>query len=126
MTEFVMDAYAWIELLDGSVKGQRVKKILDEHTCFTSAVTLAEVVSKTKRKNQDPQIAFEAVTLSSQILPVADELALQAGMIHAEQKAKDKKFGLADAFILASRKKKQKILTGDPHFKGIPNVEFLE
>ncbi len=126
MTEFIIDAFAWIEYLDGSAKGRRVKKILDEHACFTSAVTLAEVISKAKRKSLDPHIAFEAVTILSKIVPVFDETAFAAGLIHAQQKTRDKTFGLADAFILAQRKKKQKILTGDPHFKGIENVEFLD
>lgn len=126
MTEYFVDAFAWIEYLEGSRLGEKVKKIIETHKCFTSAVTLAEVISKAKRTNKDPQIAFDAVTLNSRVLQVNEEAAKQAGFFHAEMKEKDKTFGLADSFILAQRTKNQKILTGDPHFKKIQNVEFLE
>lgn len=126
MTEYIIDAYAWIEYLEGTHAGETVEKIIEECECFTSAVTLAEVVSKAERSGKNSRIAFEAVTRNSRILPVGEETAYEAAIIHAKEKAKDKTFGLADAFILAQRGKKQKILTGDPHFKGKDNVEFLE
>ncbi len=126
MTEYLIDAYAWIEYLEGTEQGEKVKKILKEHKCFTSAVTLAEVVSKAKRTNTDPEIAFQAITLNSKVLPVNEDTANRAGIIHAEKRKKIKDFGLADSFILAQRAKKQKILTGDAHFKGIENVEFMK
>lgn len=125
MTEYLIDAYAWIEYLEGSIQGEKVKKILETHTCSTSAVTLAEVVSKAKRTNKDPEIAFDSVILNSKVLLVTEEVAKRAGILHAEMKAKDKTFGLADAFLLAQRTRKQKILTGDPHFRNIENIEFL-
>ncbi|MBI2598306.1 MAG: PIN domain-containing protein [Candidatus Diapherotrites archaeon] len=126
MTEYIIDAYAWIEYLEGSTKGEKVKKIIETSNCFTSAVTLAEVVSKAKRTNKDPQVAFDAVALNSHILRVDEEIAKKTGLIHAEQKLRKPSFGLADAFILAQRDKKQRVLTGDPHFKEIENVEFMK
>ena len=126
MTEYLIDAFAWVEYLEGSRQGEKVKKILENNACSTSAVTLAEVVSKAKRSGNDPQTAFDAVAANSKILSVDAEIAKNAGLLHAEKKARDKSFGLADAFILAHRDKKQWILTGDPHFRGIEKVEFLK
>ncbi|MBI5553583.1 MAG: PIN domain-containing protein [Candidatus Diapherotrites archaeon] len=126
MSEYVIDAYAWIEYLEGSSQGEIVRKILGNSTCFTSAVTLAEAISKAKRTNQDPQIVMDAILLNSRILPVEETAAFRAGLIHAEMKARNKSFGLADSFLLAQRTKKQKILTGDPHFSQTENVEMLK
>lgn len=126
MTEYLIDAFAWIEYLEGSEQGEKVKQILQNHKCLTSAVTMAEVISRAKRTGKDTEIAFQAITLNSKVLQVNEEIAKKTGLIHAEKREKNKDFGLADAFILAHRKKKQKILTGDPHFKGIEKIEFLK
>ena len=126
MTEYFVDAFAWVEYLEGSRLGEKVKKIVEENRCFTSAVSLAEVVSKAQRTNRDPQIAFEAILVNSRILPVNEEAAFRAGMLHARMREKEKSFGLADAFLLAQRTRKQRILTGDPHFRNVENVEFLK
>src|SRR3989338_11707773 len=123
MTEYVIDAYAWIEYLEGSKQGEKVKQIIKTQACFTSAVTLAEVVSKAKRAGKDPQVAFDAVVLNSRVLHVNEETAKNAGLLHAEMRKKSKNFGLADAFILAQRTKNQRIVTSDRHFRGIENVE---
>jgi len=126
MTEYMVDAYAWVEYLEGSKQGEKVQQIIKNHVCFTSAVTLAEVVSKAKRTGKDSQMAFDAVALNSRVLNVNEGTAKIAGLFHAEMRKKSKNFGLADAFILAQRTKKQKIVTGDPHFLGIENIEFLK
>ncbi len=126
MTEYVIDAYAWVEYLEGSKHGERVNQIIKNHKCFTSAVTLAEVVSKAKRAGKDSQAAFDAVVLNSRVLNVGEATAKNAGLLHAEMRKKSKDFGLADAFILAQRTKNQRIVTGDQHFRGIEDIEFLK
>ncbi|KYK27900.1 MAG: PIN domain-containing protein [Theionarchaea archaeon] len=55
------------------------------------------------------------------------ELAKLAGSIHATMKKKFKDFGIMDAFLLAAAQHTSaKIVTGDPHFRNMDNVEFLE
>ena len=52
------------------------------------------------------------------VIPIDDEIAVEAAKIHADAKETMGDFGLADAFVLASaRYKHVKVLTGDPHFK---------
>ncbi len=46
----------------------------------------------------------------------------EVGIACAKIKKKIKDFGLADAFVLITAK----ILTGDPHFKGMNNVVYLQ
>jgi predicted nucleic acid-binding protein len=119
MTKHVIDAYAWIEYLDGSTSGKKVASILESNDdVFTCAITLGEVISKVARMGKDAKIAYDVLLSNSQIITVEEELSLQAGLIHCEMRKTIKDFGLADAYILAtSRKLKSRILTGDPHFQ---------
>ncbi|MHB2035585.1 MAG: PIN domain-containing protein [Nitrososphaerales archaeon] len=89
-------------------------------------VSIAEIVSKEKRRKKDPEIAWKAITNLSNVLQV-DELDCKAvGFLHAEIKAKNKNFGLADSFVLhAARKMGGRVLTGDPDFKGIAEAILL-
>jgi predicted nucleic acid-binding protein len=93
------------------------------NSATTSTVTLAEVLSKFIRNRRDSSLALKAIEDNTQLEPVDTGLARLAGELHAEQKKKIPDFGLADAFVLATaRKKSAKILTGDPHFKTIPEA----
>jgi len=121
----VIDAYAWIEYLDGTARGARVRALLEDarNTATTSTVTLAEVLSKFIRNHRDPVLAFKAIADNPGLESVDIGLAKLAGELHAEQRRKIRDFGLADAFVLATaRKKSAKILTGDPHFETIPET----
>ena len=127
MTKYVIDAYAWIEYLDGTEAGKKVTAILENNNdTYTCAVTLAEVVSKVARKNKDAKIAHDVLLSNSQIVCVDEELSLQAGLLHSEMRKTAKDFGLADAYILATAiKLKAKILTGDTHFKPIKEAVMI-
>jgi predicted nucleic acid-binding protein len=128
MTEYVIDAYAWIEYLDGSSRGVKVRDVIENrknrvHTC---AVTIAEIVSKFLGRNFDPENAFKAIIASSHIISVNEKLSLLAGQLHAEMKKHVKDFGLADAYILACAKNyNAKIVTGDPHFRNVKDVLMI-
>ncbi len=127
MTKHVIDAYAWIEYLDGSAKGKKVAAILEENDeIYTCAITLGEVVSKVARIGKDAKIAYDILLSNSQIITADEELSLQAGLVHCEMRKTQKDIGLADAYILAvARKLKSKILTGDPHFQGLKEAIML-
>jgi len=119
---YVVDAYAWVEYLRGSDKGERVKKILEgDNEVYTCSVTLAEVISKVVRSGLSQDIAYQAITLNSRVIGVDAELSKEAGILHAEVRNKVRDFSLADAYVLAcSKRLRAKILTGDPHFKDMP------
>jgi predicted nucleic acid-binding protein len=119
MTKYVVDAYAWIEYLDGTDAGCKVSEILENNNdIFTCAVTLGEIVSKVARMGKDAKVAYDVLMGNSQLVVVDEELSLQAGLLHCEMRKTAKDFGLADAYVLATaRRLESKILTGDPHFK---------
>lgn len=126
--KFVIDAHAWIEYFIGSDKGEEVKKILesDDNEIFTSTVTIAEVVSATKRENRDAEEKYADIINLSKIFFISPEFAKEAGILHAETRKKVKDFGLADAFVLLTgRKLGAKIVTGDPHFKGFKEAVLI-
>ncbi len=123
-----MDAYSWIEYLNGSPRGARVRDILEDphNTIITSPVTMAEVVSKFLRNKRDPKSAVTAIENNSTLPPIDSTLARLAGEYHSEERRKQSDFGLADAFVLATaRNKSSKILTGDPHFKALSEAVLI-
>jgi len=53
-------------------------------------------------------------------------LSKEAGILYAEVRNKVRDFSLADAYVSACGKKiRAKILTGDPHFKDMPETIII-
>ena len=125
--KLIIDAYAWVEYMEGSEKGEKLHNLLlknDEN--YTLSITIAEVVSKMKRKRGNSLLAYKSINANSKIIEIDKVLANEAGLLHAEIKTKIKDFGLADAFILASAKKlNAKIITGDNHFKNFKEAIMI-
>lgn len=129
MTDYAVDTFAWLEYFEGTALGEKVRRRIEdpENRLLTPAPMLAEVRSKFLRGGKDPEAASTAVESLSQIVPLDAELARDAGDERARQRRKSKDFGLLDAFLLVTaRRAKATILTGDPHFRDLPDVEFLE
>jgi len=128
MLRYVIDAYAWIEYLIGSEPGAKVNAVLEKETnqIYTCAVTVAEVISKVAREGQEPKIAYDILLNNSQIIDADEELSKETGLLHAEMRKKEKDFGLADAYVMATaRKLKSKILTGDQHFRNVKDAVLV-
>jgi predicted nucleic acid-binding protein len=128
MTKLVVDSWAWMEYFEGSPVGGRVRdKIIDERNeVFTHVVSIAQIVSKVRRRGKDVDTAWKAITTISKITKLDEIDSKEAGLLHAKIKSKNPNFGLADAFVLsAARKLKAKVLTGDPDFKGMDDAIFV-
>ncbi len=83
-------------------------------------------MSKFIRRGRHPKLALKALEDNSTLQMVDTGLAEMAGELHADIKKKVHDFGLADAFVLATaRRKVAKVLTGDPHFKGLPEALMI-
>ncbi len=124
----VVDSWVWIEYFSSSQKGEKAATYIQnpQNILLTSTVGLAEVVSKYRRKNEDPAPAVTAMLTISSIISADAEIARLAGEIHAAARKKIKDFGLADAFQLATaRLHKAKLITGDLHFKGYPETILI-
>lgn len=126
--KYLIDSYAWIEYLGGSELGEKVHKVLidEDNEIFSINLTIAEVVSRVRRKKGDEEIAYRAITSNSKIAEITPNIAKKAGLFHAEIREKIKNFGLVDALILIlARELGARILTGDPHFKDFKEAIFI-
>jgi predicted nucleic acid-binding protein len=129
LSKYFVDAWAWVEYLIGSDLGARVNQILSEegNDVYTCAITLAEVISKTARERRDTKAAYALLSGNSQVVEADEELSVNAGLVQCEMRKTMKDFGLADAYVLATaRKLNAKILTGDPHFKGMKEAILIK
>ena len=128
MNKYIVDAWAWIEYFRGTEYGAKLNDILDDPTTdiYTCAITVAEIISKTSRENRDVETAYDMLLSNSQIIKLDEKISKQAGLIHFKMRQTSKDFGIADAFILAAANKLEtKIITGDPHLKGLKNAILI-
>jgi len=128
LSKYVVDSWAWIEYLIGSDYGAKLNEILDDAAeVYTCAITLAEVVSKVAREGKDVEVAQDMLSSNSQIISIDEELSKSSGQLHAKMRQTQKDFGLADAFVIAlANSLKAKIVTGDPHFKGLNDTVLIK
>lgn len=123
MTKFLLDTWAWIEYFEGSEIGRKVdEKIRSEDEIYTSIVTLAELSDNFHRKDVITGYSWEEirefVETKTEILPVTPENSSKAGKTKAEERKEMKDFGLMDAIILeTARRKEAKLISGDPHLQ---------
>jgi PIN domain nuclease of toxin-antitoxin system len=125
--KILVDAYCWIEYLEGGRNAQKIRDYLFSHDCYTAIPTLAETVSKVKRKGMDPDVLREAMKVLSTIISIDEKTAFEAGKFHAEQRRIVPNFGLSDAhLVILGRNMKAKILTADKHFKDFKDTILLD
>lgn len=125
--KYFIDSSAWIEYLDGSFAGEKVREILlGDNEVYIISLIVSEVLSKVKRENHDVELAYRTLVSNSKIISLNLEIAKEAGLFHAEQKKKVKNFGLVDSLILVcARKIRGKIVTLDNHFRGFKEAILL-
>jgi len=134
--KIVIDAYAWIELFIGSEKGKKVKEAVEQaDEIFTPDTVIAEVARKYLREGAEEQIIrerLEAMSAASNIVSINNELALEAAkcymkLLQETKRAKLSRPSLFDAITLATAKLlKAKVMTGDEHFKDLPETIWIQ
>lgn len=130
----MLDSYAWIEYFSGSEQGAQVKNYLKNNNIISPTITLAEISRKYSREGfQEDEIRRRLLFIVSKSLlkEITIEIALEAAKAHSElaQKAKKEHLNspsLADAIVLATaRIEGVKVVTGDEHFKGLNEAEYI-
>ena len=122
MKKYIVDAWAWIEYFAGTEYGAKLNNILEDASSdvYTSAISLAEVISKTAKEKKDIEAAHDMILSNSIVVNIDEELSKYTGQLHAQMRLTRKDFGIADAFVLAlARKLEAQVVTGDPHFEGL-------
>jgi len=124
----LLDSHALIELIKNADFGERIMRIVDEADgVFTTSANLYETRYRLEEtlgeKKADEAIADIRITATS--LPIDDLIALGASRLR--KKFAGKKMGAVDFFVLAAAEEHDlKIVSGNPHFKGLANVFFVE
>ena len=134
--KIVIDAYAWIELLIGSERGNKIKELMENaEEVYTPSTVLAETARKFLREGTDEKTIntwLEIITNASVITQIDSATALEAAkcQIELSQQAKISKQNtpsLFDAIVYATARINQcKIITGDDHFKNLPETIWIE
>ncbi len=135
MVKIVIDSYAWIELFLGSSKGSKVKEIIESaDEVYTPNTVLAEIARKYIREGAEETTVnerLEQINAASSIAYLDSKVALESAKCYLEllAEARQRKLNspsLFDAIVLATgRVFKAKILTGDEHFRSLPETVWI-
>jgi len=116
------DSFAWIEYLKGSQRGAKAKEYVESIIpIYTPSICLTEIKSKYLREGKDPKDRIDFILERTLIIDVDHRIALKAAEIKNELK-----LHTVDALVYAAAQAKgAPLVTGDPDFKNLPNVEIL-
>ncbi|MEM0349028.1 MAG: type II toxin-antitoxin system VapC family toxin [Candidatus Caldarchaeum sp.] len=128
-----MDTYAWVEYLIGSEAGARTRQYIEGGNAITPSIVLTELlkwflreIETGRRKEQEMRQVTSFIELTTEVLPLDINLATKAGEIDFLMKKRIKGWPIADSIIYATAKENApKIVTGDPHFRGLEDVTFI-
>jgi predicted nucleic acid-binding protein len=133
--KIVIDSYAWIELFTGSANAKKVSEILaNADELYTPDIIFAEVARKYTRDSVDDDIIhtrLQQISDNSKIVFLEPKLAFESAKCYPEMERSARKNkintpSLVDAIVLATaRMFKAKVLTGDQHFKSLPETIWI-
>ncbi|MBU0615670.1 MAG: PIN domain-containing protein [Nanoarchaeota archaeon] len=125
---YIIDTYAWIEFINGTTQGFILKKLFDnlKNKFVTMECCLAELAGFALRKDVNFNEILNMVKEKSVILPVLTDTWIKAAKIRYLLRKNIAHFGLVDAILVAKQEElKCKVVSGDPHFKGLKNVVYI-
>ena len=122
----LIDSHGWIEYFSGGpLAGKYAEHIeaANKQNSITPSIIIYEVYKRIKSLKGESS-ALEAIAHiveHTTIVQIDDRTALNAAEISLKTK-----LAMADAMIKAVAEAwKSKIITGDPHFRGFPDVVFV-
>jgi predicted nucleic acid-binding protein len=121
----LIDSWAWVEFFAGSKIGEIVKTyVMDEdQEIIISSINLAEIyrLALDRCDEKTAEKRRQAMISRCYLIPVDEEIAVKGAKFRHERD-----WGLGDALIYATAiREGAKVLTGDPHFKGLEDAIFL-
>jgi len=125
MANHIIDTYAWVAYFSGTLGEKAARWIIETGNNQTPTVVLAELKNKYVQEHLehfDKDLAF--IKRKSFIVPLDEMTAVKAGEIRATIEIEE--IGIVDCVLLAlSRLTGLKVLTGDEHFKGLPEARMI-
>ncbi len=132
----IADSWIWIEYFRGTTYGGILDKYLKRSQVATPNIVLLEIAGKYIREGLPKdyiRTRLLFIVTRSKVIEFDHELAISAAECllelrrHAKKLNLKKKPGIADGLILAlARKLNMKILTGDAHFKDLPEAIYVK
>ena len=127
---YVMDFYAWFEYFMGTEAGNKVKQIVDNEADekLTPSICLAETYAKIVRTEEEDKAELRRTFIKSRsaLIPLDEDLAVEAARIDVAMKKKVQGWGLADSIVLSTaRHRNAKVVTGDAHFRRLPEAHMI-
>ena len=122
----VFDTYAWIEYFLGSEQGKVVESYMKE-SIITPFIVLLELSYRADKEEWNFKQYLDFIKVNSKITNVTEEFVLRFGQVYNKVKKDVPEIGIADAIVLLTAlEQNAKILTGDKHFKDLPQTILLE
>jgi predicted nucleic acid-binding protein len=121
----LIDSWAWVEFFAGTEIGEKVKFYVmnEDQEIVISSINLAEIyrLALDRFDEQTAEKRRRAMISRCYLILVDEEIAVRGAKFRHERD-----WGLGDALIYATAVREgAKVLTGDPHFKGLNDVIFL-
>jgi predicted nucleic acid-binding protein len=118
----IFDSWAWVEYFRGSKAGERVREMIDsDEVLSTPAVCLTEVKAKYLAEGHDPSGRLELIKGRTSIVDVTAAIAEDAADLKSRHR-----LHTVDALVYAcAQAAGGELVTGDKHFRGLPDVKFL-
>ncbi len=127
--KYIIDSFAWIEYFMGTKAGEKARDIIDgKEEKATPSICLAEIYAKTLKiegtKMAEARRSF--IKAKAAIIVLDEILAVEAARVDIDMKRKVRGWSLADSIVYATANiRKAQVVTGDEHFRDLPNVMFL-
>ncbi len=122
----LLDTSAWIEYLNSTESGNKVKGLLYQNTgIYTCQLTIAEISVWCYKNNKNPGQYLEKIKKLSSMLEMSEDILVASGRIYCEERGKGK-LSLIDSIIYTTARFHGLVLwTKDGDFKELPDVEML-
>ena len=125
-----MDSYAWLEYFMGTEAGRKVKQIIDSETDekLTPSICLTETYAKILKTEDKEKAELRRAFIKSRsaLIPLDEDLAVEAAKTDVTMKKKVQGWGLADSIVLSTARDRQgKVVTGDRHFRGLAEADMI-
>ena len=122
----MLDSSAWLEYLNGTERGNKIKEIVEERSTASSILAIAELADKFERDNLSFEKQLSFIQSRSAILPLTFDLCLAAARIKKQFRKKADKFSLADGVHFATAILEEcTLITADNDFNGEKNVLLI-
>ena len=123
----IIDTFAWIEIAEGTPRGAAMREMIRKEKSYTHLVTIAEIAYWCEKNGRNPNDVAMQIGNVTPIISFASSGAIEAGKLKHRLRQKISEIGLIDCIIYSSALcMGQDVLTGDPHFKGLPFVRMVE